>query len=70
MAANDPARSPRTTQVALAALSLIALAGIGFLLADDRPGGKEGPMFPTWKGSPTATPPATGNLETATFSLG
>lgn len=70
MAANDPARSQRATQVALAALTMIALAGIGFLLADDLPGGKGDPMATKWKGSATAEAPATAKLETATFSLG
>ena len=66
-ATHDSPRPQRGPTIALLGLTAFALAGVGFLLADDQPGGKEDTM---WKGSATATVPETAKLETATFALG
>lgn len=44
-----------------------ALLGIRFLLADDKPGGKEDSMG---QGAASATAARTSKLDTATFALG
>ena len=68
MSATHEAPRPRKgPTLLLLGLTAFALAGVGFLLADDQPGGKEDSM---WKGSATATAPETTRLETATFALG
>ncbi|GEM_PF-6499617 len=66
-ATHDAPRPGRGPIIALLGLAAVALAGVGFLLADDQPGEKEDTM---WKGSATATAPETTKLETATFALG
>ncbi|MEK7865646.1 MAG: hypothetical protein AAB434_03125 [Planctomycetota bacterium] len=66
-ATHDAPRPGRGPTIALLGLAAFVMAAVGFLLADDQPGGKEDSM---WKGSATATAPETAKLETATFALG
>lgn len=66
-ATHVPPRPERGRTLLLLGLAAFAMAGLGFLLADDQPGGKEDPM---WKGSAAATVPETSKIETATFALG
>lgn len=66
-ATNDTLRPERGPVLSLLGLTAFAMASLGLLLADDRPGEKEDTMG---KGSAAATIPETTKLETATFALG